>query len=226
MDMCLETARKTSERGLVYTVFSTLQVRRLLWAKKWMREETYREEERTGASEAMRAMVSGRLSFEKGRTPPSRFVRQFLEDLDDFRRFVKKAEEGDRAVEDARTAAGMLEFIFHLKTPQETRSGENGCLRYLRRMYASCFRVLRELNLWPGSPSEILTCEKCGKGVSGERGPKIHLQQWCGQKRSQMRKQHHVYKPGQRHREIRRSQEMVVLVLPKRILRSIKPHCS
>ena len=55
----------------------------------------------------MRAMVFGRLSFEEVQAPPSLFVRQFLEDLDDLRRFVCKAEEGDRAVEDARTAASV-----------------------------------------------------------------------------------------------------------------------
>ena len=64
----------------VHTVVSTLQVRRLLWAKKWLREEAYPEEEGTGAGEAMRAMVFGRPSFEKEQAPPSRFVRQFLED--------------------------------------------------------------------------------------------------------------------------------------------------
>ena len=83
----------------VHTEVSTIQVRRLLWAKNWLREATYPEKERTRAGEAMRAMVFGR---------PSRFVRQFLEDLDDFRRFVCKAEEEDRALKDARTAAGVL----------------------------------------------------------------------------------------------------------------------
>ena len=39
---------------------------------------------RTSASEATRAMVFGRMSFEKGQAPPSRFVRQFLEDLNDL----------------------------------------------------------------------------------------------------------------------------------------------
>ena len=42
-----------------------MQVRRLLWAKKWLREETLPEEGRTGAGEAMTAIVFGRLSFEK-----------------------------------------------------------------------------------------------------------------------------------------------------------------
>ena len=60
------------------------------------------------AGGAMRAMVLGRLSFEKEQTPPSRFVRQFLEDSNDLRRFVCDAEEGDRAVEDARAAAGLV----------------------------------------------------------------------------------------------------------------------
>ena len=46
----------------------------------------------TGAGEAMSAMVFRRLSFDKEQAPPSRFVRQFLEDLDGLRRFVYKAE--------------------------------------------------------------------------------------------------------------------------------------
>ena len=56
----------------------------------------------------MRATVFGRLSFEKEQAPPSRFRCQFLEDSNDFRRFVCEAEEGERAAEDARTAAGSL----------------------------------------------------------------------------------------------------------------------
>ena len=36
-------------------------------------------------------------------------------------------------------------------------------------------------DLWPKLPSEILTCEKCGAKVRGERGLKIHHQQCCGQ---------------------------------------------
>ena len=36
--ICLESARKTSESGLEYTVVSTLQVRRLLWATSLLRE--------------------------------------------------------------------------------------------------------------------------------------------------------------------------------------------
>ena len=52
-------------------------------AAKWLREETYPEDEGTGAGEAMRAMVFGR-PFEKEQAPPSRFVRQFLQFLDDL----------------------------------------------------------------------------------------------------------------------------------------------
>ena len=69
------------------------------------------------------------------------------------------------------------ESIFHVRNPQESRRGENGCLRYLRRISSYAARA----DLWPGLPSEILTCEKCGVKVRGERGLKIHLQQWCGQ---------------------------------------------
>ena len=37
-------------------------------------------------------------------------------------------------------------------------------------------------DLWlEQQPSETLRCEKCGVRVRGERGLKIHLQQWCGQ---------------------------------------------
>ena len=69
----------------VYTVTSTLEVRRLLWAEKWLREGTFPVDKRTGAGEATRAVVFGRLSFEKEQAPPSRFVRQILGDLDALR---------------------------------------------------------------------------------------------------------------------------------------------
>ena len=129
-----------------HTVVSTLQVQRLLGPKKCLREEKYPEGDRTGAGEAMRAMVFGRLSFEKAQAPPSRFVRHFLEDFDDLRRFENKAEEGDRVVEDARVAASVL----RIDLPREnlthrTNNGGNGCWRYLRRLSACCCRLLREL---------------------------------------------------------------------------------
>ena len=62
----------------VHTVTSTLQFRRWLWAKKWLLEGVHPKDKRTGAGEAMRAIVLGRLLFEKEQAPPSRFVRQFL----------------------------------------------------------------------------------------------------------------------------------------------------
>ena len=65
----------------------------------------------------MRAMVFERLSFDKGQAPPSRFVHQFLEDLDDLRRFVCETEERDRPVEDARTAAALLGIDFSREKP-------------------------------------------------------------------------------------------------------------
>ena len=37
------------------------------------------------------------------------------------------------------------EPISHMRKPQETRNGGNGCLRYLRRISARCCRVLQEL---------------------------------------------------------------------------------
>ena len=51
-------------------------------------------DKRTGAGEAMRAMVFGRLSFEKGKAPPSRF-RQFLGDHDALRAAASMAGEDD-----------------------------------------------------------------------------------------------------------------------------------
>ena len=196
-------ARKTLRKRLgVHTVFSTLQVRRLLWAKKWLRGETYPEEERTGAGEAMRAMLFGRLSFEKGQTPPSRFVRQSLVDLDALRRVVHKAEEGDRAVEDARTAAGMLwELIFHLRTPQETRSGGNGCLRYLRRIFASCFR---ELTSGQGYRVRSSHVRNVGRESVVKEAPKYISSSGVG-KALTMRRQRHIYKPEQGHRDLSES---------------------
>ena len=35
-------------------------------------------------------------------------------------------------------------------------------------------------------PRETLTCVKCGAKVRGERGLKIHNQQWCGQSAHEM----------------------------------------
>ena len=92
----------------VYTVTSTLQVRRLLWAKKWLREGTIPMDKRTSAGKAMRAVVFGRLSFKKGQAPPSRFVRQFLVDLDALRAAVWNAGEDDTTCKDARVAACLL----------------------------------------------------------------------------------------------------------------------
>ena len=130
----------------------------------------------------MRAMVFGGLSFEKGQAPPSRFVRQFLEDLDALRRFVCEAEEGDRAVEDARAAASSL----GIDLPRETPSRDQKWWEWLLAVQATNIHKLlsyaTKADLWPEQqPSETLTCEKCGARVRGERGLKIHLQQWCGQ---------------------------------------------
>ena len=164
-----ERTQDLRKRFGVHTVVSTLQVRRLLWAKKWLREETYPEEERTGAGEAMRGMVFGRLLFEKWQEPPSRFVRQFLKDLDDLRKFVCKAEEGDRAVEDARTAAGVL----GVDLPRVNPSRDQKWWDWLFAVPATNIRKLlsyaTRADLWPGLPSEIL------------RGLKRHLPHWCGQ---------------------------------------------
>ena len=175
-----ERTQDLRKRLGVHTVVSTLQVRRLIWAKKWLREETYREDERAGAGEAMRAIVFGRLSFEKEQALPSRFVRQFLEDLDDLRRFVCDAEEGDRVVEDARVAAGLRGVdLPREKRPEMVEMAVPATT--IRKLLSYATRA----DLWPGQqPRETLTCEKCGARVRGERGLKTHLQQWCGQKRS------------------------------------------
>ena len=75
--MCLESAHKTLERGLECT--------------------QQRQHCKFGGHSGQRN------SCEKKHIQRmnGRFVRQFLEDLDDCPRFVHKAEEGDRAVEDA-----------------------------------------------------------------------------------------------------------------------------
>ena len=126
-------------------------------------------------------MVFGRLSFEKGQAPPSRFVRQFLGDLDAFRRFVCGAEESDRVVEDARAAAGLL----GIDLPRETPLRDQKWWEWLLPVPATNIRKLlscaTKADLWPGLPSEILTCEKCGVRIRGETGLKIHLPQCCGQ---------------------------------------------
>ena len=85
--------------ALSVTLMSTLQVGRLLWAKKWRREEAYPVDKRTSAGEAMRVMVFGRLSFEQG---------QFLGDLNALRAAAWYAGENDPAFKDARTAAQSL----------------------------------------------------------------------------------------------------------------------
>ena len=155
--MCLERTQDLRKRLGVHTIVSKMQVRRLLWAKKWLREETYPEDERTDAGEAMRAMVLGRLPFEKVQAPPSRFVS-----------FSRQKEEGDRAVEDARTAAGVL----GIDLPREKPSRDQKWWEWLLVVPTTNIRKLlsndTRAGLWLGVPSEILTCEKCGARVRGE----------------------------------------------------------
>ena len=70
--MYLRRVRKTFDGDLEFTRSrGRYKCRRLLWAKKWLREGTIPTDKRTG-----------RLLFEKEQTPPSRFVYQFLEDVD------------------------------------------------------------------------------------------------------------------------------------------------
>ena len=52
---------------------------------------------------------------------------------------------GQRSGCEKKPLQAYWESIFHVRNPQETRSGENGCLRYLRRISASCFRMLQEM---------------------------------------------------------------------------------
>ena len=59
----------------------------------------------------------GRLSFEKGQAPPSRFVRQFLGDLDALRAAAWDAGEDDATFTDARVAARSLGIDLQHDTP-------------------------------------------------------------------------------------------------------------
>ena len=52
---------------------------------------------------------------------------------------------GQRSGCEKKPLQAYWESIFHVRNPQETRSGENGCLRYLRRISASCCRMLQEM---------------------------------------------------------------------------------
>ena len=105
-------------RGLgVYTATSALQVRRLLWAKKWLREGTIPMDKRTGAGKTMRAMVFGRLSFEKGQAPYLRFVRQFLVNLDALREAVWNAGEDDTTFTGSRVSPCLLGIDLQHDTP-------------------------------------------------------------------------------------------------------------
>ena len=74
----------------------------------------------------------------------------------------------------------MWESIFHAETSRDQKFWE-----WLLAVPATNIRKLLSYatrsDLWPGLPSEMLTCEKCGVKVRGARGLKIHLQQWCGQ---------------------------------------------
>ena len=96
--MCFEGAHKTFESGLEYTQ----------WCQRrkfggYSGQETFSREL---ADRCRRSHESNGVwddcRLKKGRHRPSRFVRQFLEDLDDLRRTVYKAQEGDRAAGRAR----------------------------------------------------------------------------------------------------------------------------
>ena len=71
-------------------------------------------------------------------------------------------------------------------SPREKPSRDQNWWEWLLAVPATTIRKLlsyaTRADLWPGpQPSVTLTCEKCGARVKGERGLKIHLQQWCGQ---------------------------------------------
>ena len=73
------------------------------------------------------------------------------------------------------------ESISHVRNPQETKSGGEWLLAVPATNIRKMLLYATRADLWPGLPSEILTCEKCGAIVRGERSLKIHHQQWCGQ---------------------------------------------
>ena len=99
------------------------------------------------------------------------------------------------------------ESMFHMRDPQGTRSGGNGCWRYLRRLSASCWSCAARADLWPGQqPSETLTCETCGARVRGERGltNTSFFSSGVG-KALAKRRQRHVQKPRQGCRDLSES---------------------
>ena len=89
--------------------------------------------------------------------------------------------QGTRGRQSSRGCQAYWESIFHVRNPQETRSGGNWVLAVPATNIRKLLSYAARADLWPGVLSEILTCEKCGVKVGGERGRKIHLQQCCGQ---------------------------------------------
>ena len=82
------------------------------------------KDKRTGAGEATRAMVLGRLLFEKEQAPPSRFVRQFLRDLDALRAAAWEAgEDDDPTFKAARNAAHSVRIDLQHAPLQGSSSG-------------------------------------------------------------------------------------------------------
>ena len=190
----VETLEKLQNRALRHIARSAVDVSREraqdLWQRlrvrckfrdysgqrKWLREETYPEKERTDVDEVMRAMRFGRLSFERDRhrrrdsSVPCR--------PDDLRRFVSKIEETERALENIRTAADVL----GMELPREKPSRDQKWGEWLLTIPTTNTRKLLSYttrsDLWSGIPSEILTSEKYAAKARGERDLKIHHRQW------------------------------------------------
>ena len=91
----------------------------------------------------------------------------------------------DSSVSSSKTWMTFEDSYVGIDLPREKPSRDQKFWEWLLAVPATNIRKLLSYatrsDLWPGLPSEMLTCEKCGVKVRGERGPKIHLQQWCGQ---------------------------------------------
>ena len=130
----------------------------------------------------MRAMVLGRLSFEKGQAPPSRFVSQFLGDIEALRA-VCEAEEKDSTVKAARAAACSMGVDLLRDTAARDQKWWKWLLAVPVTTIPTLLSCTTKADLCEPNQQlrEVFTCEQCGARVRGERGPETHLQQWCGQ---------------------------------------------
>ena len=78
----------------------------------------------------------GRLSLEREQASPSRFVRQFLEDL-------------DGVVEDARAAAGFLRIDLLRETPSRDQKWWEWLLAVLATNVSELLSYATRADLWP-----------------------------------------------------------------------------